>query len=105
MKIDPKISVKLVDKNGKRRMLCTFAAKIKNFGNLSLVKKAKLGRFKSLTIKFFYGRDNNRDIDNEMNCSDFYDLIWAFKAFSDEFLYLTDTSRTFLRDTQNLRGN
>ena len=88
MKKEPKITIILTYENGQKRRLSTSLSKIKKFGNLSLVKKAKLGHFKSLYVKFFYGRDKEGAVVNEMDCSNYSDLIWAFKAFSDKILWL-----------------
>lgn len=87
MKIEPKLTINLVEKSGRRVRLSTYPSKIKNLGNLSLVKKAKLGRFKALRIKFLYGRDKEGEIVNEMDCSSYEDLRWAYKAFSDKDLW------------------
>ncbi len=88
IKNEPKLTIILSSKNGKRSILSTYLTKIKNFGNLSLVKRAKLGQFKSLFIKFYYGRDNDGVIINEMYCKSYEDLICAYKAFSDKTLWL-----------------
>lgn len=88
MNKEPKITIILTFKNGRKNRLSTFPSKIKNFGNLSLVKKAKLGQFKALRIKFLYGRDREGEIVNEMDCKDYGDLYWAFKAFSDKDLWV-----------------
>lgn len=88
MKKVPRITITFVIKNGQKARMSTSLSKIKNFGNHSLVKKAKSGYFKSFCVKFFYGRDRKGTITNEMDCKDYSDLVWAFKAFSDKTLWL-----------------
>ncbi len=88
LKKEPKVIIILTEVNGQKRRLSTSLTKIKNFGNLSLVKRAKLGRFNGLYIKFFYGRDKMGEVTNEMVCLSYSDLVWAFKAFSDTLLWL-----------------
>lgn len=88
MNKEPKITVNLIDKNGREYRLSTFPSKVKNFGNLSLVKKVKLGSFKSLRIKVLYGQNSEGEIKNEMECNNYEDLEWAHKAYTDKFLWL-----------------
>ena len=92
MKIDPKISIVLNNKNGKRYVLSTYISKIKNFENRSLVKKARHGDFKSIYIKVFYGRDKDGKFINDMTCFNYQELVAAYNAFSDKFLWRDKTS-------------
>lgn len=92
MKIDPKITIILINKNGKRYVLSTYVSKIKNFANRSLVKKVRLGDFKSIYIKVFYGRDKDGKFINDKTCFNYQELIIAYDAFSDKFLWREKTS-------------
>jgi len=91
MKNTPKVTISFIDKDDRKLRLSRSLLRIKNFGNLRLIKRAKLGHFKSIHVKFIYGRDKKVEIVNEMDCSTYEDLSWAFEAFSDKLLWVSNT--------------
>lgn len=82
--IEPQVVIKLIDLKGKEFRIQGKAKKMQKRTNSSLMKKAKLGRFKKLSINVDYGKD----IENSMECQNYFDLKWALEAFLEKNLWI-----------------